>query len=479
VLVNYCYLLIELGKVDTIIRNGKLVTSVGIYEAGIAIDNGKIVQLSHETNLPSAERTIDAKGRLVFPGMIDSHVHILQSRADSPPKADDYESATRAAVLGGVTTIFDYVIQHSTEKTPEEAINRALEKSRQSNIDFAYHMALSGIRIKTYDDLHNSIDAAIEGGITSFKIYMDYKSRGHMLTNDMLYDAIRYSKRKGAIIQTHCEDGDLADYFDKEFENEVRSAEYCIKNWPKHRPNFIEEIAINTILSIARYANAPIYIVHLTTKDGLKSIRDSKRAGQKVFVEVCCPYLFISMEDMEKLGLYAYTSPPYRSKEDVEALWQGIADGTIDVLSTDHVAPSKTAKDIGFTDWFKTAGGVPCVEEKLSLFYNEAVVKRNLSPTLLTRLMCENPSKIWGLYPKKGSFIVGADADIVLLDPKEERTIRAENMKSGAGYTPFEGWKVRGVPTLTMLRGKILMEDSEFDGSSGFGKYLPLEPKFD
>jgi len=465
--------------VDTVIRNGKLVTSSDIYDAGVAIDDGKIVQISRDTRLPSTEKTIDAKGKLVFPGMIDSHVHILLSRADSPPKGDTYESATKAAVFGGATTIFDYVIQHSTEKTPEQAIDRALTESSQSYTDFAYHMALSGIRIKTYGDLENSMDVATKRGIASFKIYMDYKSRGHMLTNDMIYHAIRYSKQKGTIIQAHCEDGELADYFDKEFRSKGESAEYCIKNWPKHRPSFIEEIAINAILSIAKHAHAPVYIVHLTTKEGLESVRRSKRTGQKVFAEVCCPYLFISIEDMEKLGPYAYTSPPYRSRDDVEALWQGIADGTIDVLSTDHVAPSKEAKEIGFTDWFKTAGGVPCIEEKFCLFYNEAVIRRNMPPPVLTRLMCENPSRIWGMYPKKGSFTVGADADIVIVDTKKERTIKAEDMNSGAGYTPFEGWKVRGIPILTMLRGEILMEDETFYGSSGFGEYLPLKPKFD
>ena len=467
----------EIGKVDTIIKNGKLVFSTNIIEAGVAIDDGKIVQIAHEKSLSQAENTIDARGKLVFPGLVDPHQHLLQQRSESSPKGHDFEMGTRAAAFGGTTTSIDFAYQHRVEKSPKETFKRAFEKAKQSNIDFTFHGGFTGYALKTYEDLRNFVDLGLKHHITSFKTLMPYGKREQTIPDDMLYDSFMYCRQKGALSLVYAENPHLWDYYDHKLEKDAKDNEYLIKYWARdYRPNFIEVLGVNTAIVLARATDQPIYLTHVATKEGLQAVRVAKRAGQRVYAEVNISFLCFSEEDYERLGPYLKTEPAIRSKEDKEALWRGILDGTVSVVDTDHISMLKELKDKGWNDWLKAPGGFPSYEEKLPAFYNEAVNKRGLSPTLVTRLMCEKPAKLMGLYPKKGSFMIGADADFVILDPEKERTLRAEEMQVPLGYTLFEGMKVKGVPTLTMLRGKVLVEDGKFYGHPGYGSFVPREP---
>jgi dihydropyrimidinase len=250
-----------------------------------------------------------------------------------------------------------------------------------------------------------------------------------------------------------------------------------VADFSKTCPDVAEEIAIIRVIELAHISNCPLYIVHLSTAKGLKHIREAQHAGKNIFTETCPQYLLLTDEDMIQHGPYAKIGPPLRSKEDHEALWKGLREGTISLVSSDHSAHSKESKGPGWKNIFQAPFGMIGVETIAPLTYFEGVVKRNLPLTWFAKVMSENPAKIFGLYPKKGIIQVGADADITIFDPEKEVTIQEANLHSKAGYSLYNGWKVKGYPIMSILRGRILLNQGKLEQNPGYGRFLSRSVK--
>ena len=460
-------------SVDLVIKNGKIVTPNGIVKSGIVIDDGKIVSLSKKSHLPESKETIDAKGNLIFPGVIDAHTHInpwareLRKEAYQLHKAT-YKTESISAAFGGTTSLIDFIIPEKNEDIKKTLDRCFKEAGSQSTIDYGFHLGVT-----RHPSLNNKlaredlVNYALSKGITSFKMYMCYGQEGYDVPNDLILEMFQYIAKKKGTASIHAENEELIKYFQKKTKG---SSKTDPNYYSKTRPNLVEAVAIGSILAMAEYSKVNLYICHVNTKEGLTLVKEAKQRGQHIFAETMPNYLLLTHSDMVKFWPLSREVPPFRSKADNNALWEGVKSGYIDTLGSDH-SPTNPEMKKKFH-----VGGLAGVELLLPLMYSEGVVKRGISPSLLSNLLCLNPSKIFGLYPKKGIIWPNSDADIVIVDPKKEWKIKAENLHSKAGFTLFENWDVTGYPIATIMRGKIICKEGDFYGESGYGQFLHREP---
>jgi len=460
-------------SVDLVIKNGKIVTPNGIIESGIVIDDRKIVSISKESHLPESQETIDAKGNLIFPGVIDAHTHISpwarEFRKDAYLlRKATYETESTSAAFGGTTSLIDFIIPEKNDDIKKTLERCFKEADSQSIIDFGFHLGITRHpNLNTERARKNLVNYALDKGITSFKMYMCYGQEGYDVPNNLILEMFQYITKMKGTVSIHAENEELIKYFQKKTKG---SGKVDPMYYSKTRPNLVEEVAIGSILAMAKYSKVNLYICHVNTKEGLTLIKEAKQRGQHVFVETMPNYLLLTHSDMVKSWPLSREVPPFRSEIDKEALWEGIKSGYIDTLSTDHSPTNPEMKIRHFV------GGLAGVELLLPLMFSEGVMKRSISPSPMLKLLCSNPAKIFGLYPKKGIIWPGSDADIVIFDPKKEWKIKAENLHSKAGFTIFENKDVTGFPIATILRGKIICNEGEFYGKPGYGQYLHREP---
>jgi len=446
--------------VDLVLKNGKIATSSGIFEAGIAIDGEKIVAIAKDDALPKADLTIDMKHNVALPGIIDSHVHVCTPEGIR----ETFETGTKAAAAGGVTTIIEMPSLWSRLTTTMKNLQwKKQTGEKQAFVDFA----LYGGEIQDEKDL-NEIEDLIKAGVVGFKITMG--GRTAIKDDATLMKALQKISKMDSTASFHAENNSLLKYFKTKLMDEGRND---LEAHADSRPPLIEVEAISRAILYSKISDSKIHICHLTTKEGVKLVERAKRKGIKITSETCPHFLFFTREDYSQYGPSIITNPPLRSKHDVEALWNGLAKGTVDIIVTDHCAYSKKEKEIGWTDVWKTPVGIPGLETLVCLLLSEGVNKKRITLERFVQISSETPAKIFGLYPKKGTIRVGSDADITIIDLKKENVISGDKLQCVADYTPFEGWKVRGWPILSLVRGKIVMENGEIKGRSGFGKFIP------
>ena len=464
------------ARVDTIVRGGHVVTSSEVTDVAIAITNGRVVALGAEAMLPPADRVIDATGKLVLPGLIDCHLHI-------GPEYDDWTTAAQAAALTGLTTLLPFVVydDQASETLPRAIARLREEASARSVLDFGFHFILNH---QPY--ILEGIPEAVREGVTSFKMFMTYKKRPHrMVSDEFMAKAMEIIGAAGALCQLHCENGDVLCHLE---DRAIAAGRTHPRDFPATCPDWTEEEAINRAVLIGALTRCPVYVVHLSTKLGLERIKRAQAEGQRVWTETCPQYLLLTDAEMERLGPFAKIGPPLRPADgpDRDALWQGTEQGFIATVASDHSPRVPAQKEPGWKNIFVDAQnkpipfGGPSLETLVPLMYNEGVVNRGLPVTWLARVMAENPARIFGLFPRKGTIRVGSDADLTLWDPTAETTIRAANHLGIAGFTPYEGWKVRGRPWMTLVRGQVVLNQGSLEQKAGFGQYVartsPLPP---
>ena len=459
----------------TLIRNGTLVTETGMQQADLLAVDGKILKISNriDINAPEADETeiIDASGKYVLPGAVDIHTH-MDLDVGIARVIDDFYDGTVAAACGGTTTIVDHMAFGPKGCSPWHQVKEYHSLADgKAVVDYGFHGVLQHVNEEVLAEMPR---IAQEEGITSFKIYMTYD---YMLNDLDLMKVLACAARENILIAAHCENDGIVRYHRERF---VREGKTSAHYHPVSRPSIAEAEAVSRLLFLARAAGeAPVYIVHLSSAKGLEEVRRAKAAGQHHFgVETCTQYLLLdeSLYEDPQEGLKAIMAPPLRREEDRKALWEALSGNELDTIATDH-CPFTFArqKQQGAKDFTRCPSGAPGVEERLILLFSEGVVKGRITLPQMVRYACANPARIAGLYPRKGSLTVGADADVVILDPEREWTMTTQKMHGASDYTCYEGMKIKGMVERVLLRGKTIAADGCFVGKRGDGQYLKRE----
>jgi dihydropyrimidinase len=454
-------------RFDTVIRNGTVVTATDTTKADVGIAGGKISAIASQLPAENAARIIDATDRLVLPGGIDVHTH-LDMPFGGTTSADDFESGTIAAAFGGTTTLIDFAIQYKGQSL-RQAFDAWMHKAQpKAAIDYAFHCIITDLGSAQLEEMGQ----LIREGVTSFKLFMAYPGV-FMLDDATIFRAMRQAAKHSGLICMHAENGGAIDVI-------VQQALAEGKRAPKYhaltRPTTAEAEATARAIALAEMAGAPVYIVHLSCNDALEKVREARDRGLPAYAETCPQYLYLSLENMDAPGFegakYVFT-PPLREKWHQEKLWHGLAQDTLQVVSTDHCPFCfKEQKELGRDDFTKIPNGGPGIEHRLSLVYTGGVHGKRFSPNRFVELVSTTPAKLFGLFPRKGTIAVGSDADLVIFDPDEEQVISAKTHHMRVDYSMFEGICVKGVAKSVLARGQTIIESGKFVGRSGSGQFL-------
>ncbi|OGL04612.1 MAG: hypothetical protein A3E31_14010 [Candidatus Rokubacteria bacterium RIFCSPHIGHO2_12_FULL_73_22] len=387
---------------------------------------------------------------------------------------DDWRTAPLAAARTGLTTLLPFVVYDEGESLPRAIARLREEAEARSVLDFGFHVILNH-----EPHILEGLPEAVRLGVTSFKLFMTYKKRPkRMVSDEFIARTMDRLAALGGLCQLHCENGDILCYLEDKAIAEGRTAP---ADFPATCPDWTEEEAINRAILIGRLTGCPVYVVHLSTRLGLERIKRAQAEGQRVWAETCPQYLLLTDREMERWGPFAKIGPPLRPAEgpDRGALWEGAAAGFVATVASDHSPRVPAAKEPGRRNIFVDAEGkpipfgAPSLETLVPLVYSEGVVNRGLPLPWLARVLAENPARIFGLWPRKGAIRIGADADLTLWDPAPEWTIQQSQHLGIAGFTPYEGWRVRGRPWMTLVRGQVVLNPAgELEQKPGFGRYL-------
>jgi len=452
-----------------LIKNGRVITAVDDYLADIFIEKETVSVIGKKLEM-QADTIIDASGKYVIPGGIDPHTH-LDMPFGGTTSADDFESGTKAAAYGGTTTIIDFAIQKRGGSTLEGLDTWHKKAEGKTAIDYGFHMIVTDLGESREWELKKLADE----GVTSYKLFMAYP--GSLYADDgTLFRAMRKAGENGTVVCMHAENGIVIDEL-------VKIALKEGKTTPKYhgltRDTRMEAEAVHRAIAIAEVAKSPVYIVHLSSSDALDEITLARDRGIQAFSETCPQYLFLDSSYYEKEGFEGakyVMSPPLREKWNQDKLWRGIQSGDIQAISTDHCPfYFKGQKELGINDFTKIPNGAPGIENRMSLVFNGGVVENRISLNKFVELTSTAAAKLFGLFPQKGTIAVGSDADIVIFDPKRKETISVNNtcthhMK--VDYNTFEGFKVQGISETVISRGKIVVNNCEYTGKKGDGKFI-------
>lgn len=446
-----------------LLKNGMIITATDSYPSDLLIEDEKIVLIGKKIDL-EAEQVIDLAGKYILPGAIDAHVH-LEMPFGGTISADSYHAGTRAAACGGVTTVFDFVIQAKGQGIMEAIKEREELCAPQACVDYGFHVAITDLR----EDVINELEEAVAYGVPSFKTFMAYKKAGLMVGDGVLAFLLEKSKEIGALISVHAENADLVERRTEQFLAEGKtSAWYHYLS----RPEFVESEADKRIIHLAKSLDAPVYIVHLASKEGMDEVTKARDEGYQIYAETCPHYLYFNKEVYKREDARNFVcSPPIKGQESQDALWDGIKRGDISVLATDHCPFQSEEKDWGIDDFSKIPNGCMGVENLYPYMLSEAN-KGRISFNKVVELCASNPAKIFGCAEEKGTIAPGIDADLLIYDPEKEFTITQEKMHSDIDHTIWEGVELKGYPEMTFSRGKLVYKDGQFTGKSGWGKFI-------
>ncbi len=457
----------------TLFRGGTLVTATETVRADLLVDGEVIAAVGPD--LPGdGAAVVNAAGLYLLPGGIDVHTHLdmpLEVAGQEIATADDFYSGQVAAACGGTTTHLDFVIQPKGASLRQALNLWHARAAGKAVIDYGFHMTIADPR----PNVLREIAQLPEWGVTTAKVLMAYKGR-LQVDDATLFTVLREAGRAGLLTMVHCENGDVIDILIREA---VAAGNLAPRFHPLTRPATLEGEATGRATALAAVAGAPVYIVHLTCEAALREVRAARARGERVWAETCIQYFFFTAADLDRPGFEGakfVCSPPFRTRDDQEALWAGVGDGTLSVVSTDH-APFNfaTQKTLGRDDFTKIPNGVPAIEDRLLMFHHAGVNGGRISINRFVELTSTTPARLFGLAPRKGTLAAGADADIVLWDPRRERTLSARTHHMRVDYNLFEGTVVRGAPAGVWVRGRQVVDGERFVGERGFGRYLPRE----
>lgn len=451
-----------------VIKNGMIVTSTSCYQGDIYVKDEKIEAIGNNISIDGAE-VIDAAGKYVLPGAIDGHTH-LEMPFNGTTSADSYLAGTRAGVCGGVTTVFDFVIQRKGQGILESVKPRMDLCDPQACSDYSFHVALTDLT----DAVLNEFAAAAAAGLPSYKLFMVYKRDGLMMNDADIYKALQRSKETGTLIAVHAENPDVIDMNIDMFQKEGK-----LSPWYHYlsRPEAVEAEADIRAIHWAKTLDAPLYIVHLANYEGMDEVRKAVNEGYEIYAETCPQYLHFTCDVYKRPdGRNFVCSPPMKGQRSQDALWEGIKNGFIDTIATDHCPFTQAQKDVGKDDFTKIPNGCMGIENMYPYMLSEAN-KGRISFQKVVALCSENPAHIFGCT-QKGSLEPGKDADIVLYDPHMDFTITNDKMHSDCDYTIWEGTELKGYITDTYLRGHLVFKDGVFLGTPGMGNFIACNRQY-
>lgn len=453
----------------TLITRGHIVTASDNYHADLFIDQGIVVQIGKDLSAlaSAADEVIDAQGLLIFPGGIDVHTH-LDMPFGGTTSSDDFLTGTRAAAFGGTTTLIDFAIQERGHSV-QEAVDTWRQKAEgKASIDYGFHMILSEVNSGTLAGMSWLVDQ----GITSFKLFTAYPGV-FMSTDGEIFQALQKASEIGGLIAMHAENGSVIDVL---VQQALAQGHTAPQYHALTRPPEAEAEATHRVISLAKIANSPVYIVHLSAKEALDEVTRARDRGQPVFAETCPQYLFLDDERYSEPdfgGAKYVMSPPLRSKEHAPHLWRGLAGNDLQIVATDHCPFCMSdQKILGRENFAKIPNGAPGVETRVSLIYDAAVRLHRLSLNRFVEITSTMPAKLFGMFPQKGTVAVGSDADLVLFDPNATTAWSAETAHMRVDYNPFEGYQAQGAVRMVFSRGEKIVDGPDFLGRPGRGQFV-------
>src|SRR6266404_3015789 len=454
-----------------LIKNGEIVTASERYVADIFCENETITRIDRSIAPPPGAEVIEAKSKFVFPGFIDPHVHIYLPFMGTFAK-DTYETASKAALVGGTTTLIEMICPARTDE-PMAAFELWLGKAQgKSACDFTFHMGVT-----RYDEAaEKQFTDIVKRGVSIFKIFLAYKG-AFGVTDEELYKTLRLAKKLGVITTAHCENADLVLELQKLLLAEGKTG----PEWHHaSRPPLVEGEGVHHLMTCAESHDAHVYIVHLSCDEALREALAGKYRGVKVWIETLIQYLLIDKTYAERPnfeGAKFVMSPPLRDKRNQDILWNGLRDGLISTIATDH-APFDFAgqKEMGRNDFTKIPNGIPSLEDRVNAFYTYGVKRGRLDLHRFVDAGSTQAAKLFGLFPRKGTVQLGSDADLVIYDPAYRGTISAKTQSMNVDYNAFEGMAIEGRPHIVTVRGQISVRDGKFVGQADRGKLLQRGP---
>jgi dihydropyrimidinase len=454
-----------------LIKNGEIVTPDERYVADILCEGETITRIDRDIEPPNDAEVVDATGKYVFPGFIDPHVHIYLPFMGTFAK-DTHETASRAAVVGGTTTFIEMICPGCEEK-PLDAFELWLGKAQgASACDFTFHMGVT-----RYDEeAERDFKEIVRRGVSSFKVFLAYKG-ALGVSDEQLYKTLTLARSLGVITTAHCENADLISEMQKKLLAEGKTG----PEWHYwSRPPVVEAEGVHHLMTFAEVTGAHVYIVHLSCTEALREALRGRERGVQVWVETLIQYLLLDRSDAEKPnfeGAKAVMSPPLRGKTNQPILWNGLRQGFVSTVATDH-APFDfaTQKIMGRDDFTKIPNGIPSLEDRINLYYTHGVKAGRIDLHQFVATASTNTAKIFGLFPRKGTIQLGSDADLVVYDPDYRGKISAKTHQMNLDYNSFEGFAIEGRPHVVTVRGKVAARDGKFVGEIGRGKFLPREP---
>jgi dihydropyrimidinase len=456
---------------DLVIRDGTVVSASEVVRCDVGVKGGVITGMA--ARLEGGHRSIDANGLLVLPGGIDSHVHLAQRGPMGAKHADDFESGTIAAACGGNTTIIPFANQPKGQSLQATVDAYAKLAESQAVIDYGIHLIVSD---PTETVLSQELPGLVARGYTSLKVFMAVDA--FRLEDRQILDVLAVARREGALVLVHAENHDIVDWLSERL---VAAGQRAPRFHAVARPVPAEREATHRAITLSEVADTPILVVHVSAREAIDQIEAARGRGVRVFAETCPHYLLLGVGDLDRPGLEGakyMCAPPLRDPSDREHVWQALQRGVFDVYSSDHAAfcfggadgKMRHGDDAPFT---RIANGLPGIETRLPLLFSEGVQKGRIDLPRFVALAATNAARLYGLYPRKGSILIGADADLALWDPTRVVTIRKAMLHDRTDYTPYEGLEVQGWPVMTIARGEVVWDDGRVVGRPGRGRFVP------
>ncbi len=455
---------------DTVIHDGTIVGASGMFKGDIGINEGRITAIAE--HLSGGTRRIDAGNRLVMPGGIEAHAHIAQESASGIMTADDYLSGSISAAFGGNSSFIPFAAQHRGQSI-DDVIATYDSRAAPSVIDYSFHLIVSDPSAEVLED---QLPRAFARGITSLKVFMTYDLLN--IGDGGMLDILSVARAHGALTMVHAENNDMVGWMNRQLAARGMTT-------PKYhaisRPELAEEEAINRAIMLAQLADAPLFVVHVSTAGGAERVQRARAQGAPVFAETCPQYLALTRDDLDRPGMEGakfMCSPPVRDAATQEVLWRHVRTGTFDSVSSDH-APyryDETGKLMNGADapYPKIANGMPGIAARLPFLFSEGVVRGRITPEQFVALSATNAARIFGVT-QKGRIAPGLDADIAIWNPEVTRRVTLADQHDNMDYTPFEGMELTGVPEIVMTRGQVIVEHGQLRGAEGQGRFIARE----
>ncbi len=457
----------------TLIKNGTVITATDQYKGDVLIEDETITQVGTHIDIPAdkLDKVIDATDKYVIPGGIDAHTH-MELPFGGTVSSDDFETGTIAAAHGGTTTIVDFAVQ-DRGRPAREAWETWMGKAEgKAAIDYGFHMILREFN----EELSHEMKDLVREGVSSFKLFMAYPGV-FMMDDAQIFRAMQRSGEVGATICMHAENGGVIDVLTKQALAKGNTA-------PKYhaltRPALAEGEATHRAIALAEMADVPVYIVHLTAAESLQEVVAARDRGIPAYAETCPQYLFLSYDNYEEPGFNGakyVMSPPLRAKETQDKLWRGLEFNDLQLVATDHCPFCMNEKRLGVDDFSKIPNGAPGVETRVSLLYDGGVRTGRISLNRWVEIISTAPAKIFGMFPNKGTIAPGTDGDVVVFDPNRKLTLSAKTLHMNCDFNPYEGREIVGAAETVLSRGRVVIENGEFVGKAGSGKFLRRDPR--